>query len=184
MSPMNRSRILRSVVLLSAGALAVHELRYAVIPAHDALATSAHAYLALVTPGLVVLAVLALALLVRHAGRGSGATPALARLWATACGILLAVHFAQESLESALSGSGSPFGAGALVAVGAAAAVGAVVALGLRGSAALEHSRPVRAGRQHAVAWTMDVFVALVSRPVSFLAGGAARPRAPPFVAA
>jgi hypothetical protein len=145
--------------------------------------SSAHAYLAFVTPPLVALAVLALALLVRHAGHGSGSTPAFSRLWAIACGLLVTVHFTQESLESALSGTGTPFGSGALVAFGAAVVIGAVVALALRGSAALEHSRPVRADRQHPVAWTVDLLVAPVSRPVCSIAGRTARPRAPPFVA-
>jgi hypothetical protein len=148
---MARTPKLRASALLAAGALAVHQLRYA-LSFHDAgrvLGAQGHAYLAVVMPlalGLLAAAGgLFLAGLTRAArgGAGAGAEPArapgLGRLWVVASTILILTYAAQESLEGAIA-SGHPaglagvFGHGGAIAVPVALAVGALVALALRGA--------------------------------------------------
>ena len=138
---------LRCAALLAGGALAVHELRYAVAyrdHAREALAQQGHAYLALLTPLVIGLAVLALAAWGHTLARGTATCAArdvasLPRLWALAFAALFAIHFGQETLEGWLAaghpaGVAGTFAHGGIVAIALCVAVGALVALALRGA--------------------------------------------------
>ena len=131
-------------VLVGAGALALHELRYLVIyhhEAHEALAVDGHDYLALVTPLVAAAMALSLAPLLRRWAGGHDAVSGPAwsgrRLWAGATVCLLAVYVAQEWLEGLLiaehpAGLAGVFGAGGWSAVLLAALLGALVSLAAR----------------------------------------------------
>ena len=101
----------RAVALLALGALAVHEVRYALVPGDAAaVAGGAHAYLHLLIPLLVgaaaaVLAVSVLAPAV-HRRMPRIADPASATERAAVYAlVLLAIFVCQELLEAALSGA-------------------------------------------------------------------------------
>lgn len=143
MSPRRWS--LRCAALLGAGALAVHELRYAIAyrgHAYEALAQQGHGYLAMITPLVVGVAALALTAFGRSlAAEPIGSTRAGpgGRVWAGAAAALMIMHFGQEWTEGLLArghpaGLAGTFGPGGLAAVGLCVAFGGLVALALRGA--------------------------------------------------
>ena len=146
---MARTPKLRASALLAAGALAVHQLRYALSGTTTPGGCSAprgHAYLAFVMPlalGLLAAAgglfLAGLARAARGAAAERAGPPRFSRLWTATSGILLFTYAAQESLEGALAnghpaGLAGVFGHGGWVAIPLALAVGALVALVLRGA--------------------------------------------------
>jgi peptidoglycan/LPS O-acetylase OafA/YrhL len=140
--------MLRLAPLLAIGALAVHQLRYAL----GGTTSAAHGYLGAVGALVAGITVLAVAALVRRAVGGQ-ATPAprLWRLWAANVMALLAVFTAQELAEGA-----SPVSRGGWLAAPLALVIAFVIALLMRGAGAARAaaSRPWRSpGRaRHAVA--------------------------------
>src|SRR3954463_2145074 len=133
---------------MTAGALAVHHLRYLVAPAavsHEA--SDAHAYLTVLAP-LVLAAVLLIGVhlvsVVLRASMGHEVplrTTSFRRAWLTATAVLLGVFVAPELAEGLLF-EGHPeaaelFRHGGLAVFPIASAVGAVVALSLRGANAV-----------------------------------------------
>jgi hypothetical protein len=136
---------LRAVALVGAGALAVHELRYALaFSGHGEAeqASSGHAYLAVLAPLALVALAVAAALGVRALARRPGRTatgPRFTRAWAAASVALAAVYSAQELAEGALapghaSGLAALVGDGGWIAFPLALAIGALVAAALRGT--------------------------------------------------
>ena len=137
---------LTPAVLIAGGALALHELRYLVVygdRSGEALASTGHHYLGLITPLAVAALVLTLrpgvGLLGRVRPDRSPVQPGLAALWSLSTSAILVIYAAQEWLEGKLS-QGHPAGMEAIVGNGGwsavllAAAVGAVVALAMRGA--------------------------------------------------
>jgi hypothetical protein len=136
---------LRSSALLAAGALALHQLRYALAygpQAGRALREQGHAYLEPVTAAVISLLIVLAAVALHRLASGAqahGPGRRLRRLWAAATVSLLTVFAAQESVEGLLS-AGHPGGAAALlanrgwIAVPLAAAIGLLIALALRGA--------------------------------------------------
>ena len=139
------SHALRYAALVSAGALALHELRYRVGYGHeaeDAVASQGHGYLSLAALGSALLAVAAacaFALAFAHARRGAGPSRSFRRSWLSATGALAGVYVLQELAEGALAG-GHPDGLAGLVGHGGwsaflfAAALGALIAVAHRGA--------------------------------------------------
>lgn len=150
---------LRSVALLGAGSLALHQLRYRIAYGEDtpaALAREGHGYLDALAP-LVALLVGAAVLdfVLAIASRGGPRAGPRTR-WIAASLTLLAVYLCQESLEGLLAG-GHPSGLAAMFANGGwvslplAGALGAVLALAVRGADAALARRargPARVRRQ------------------------------------
>lgn len=185
---------MRAAALLSAGAYAVHELRYLVGyggSAPHAQAEQGHAYLQVLGP--ITGGVLAvtfgwfLAGLARPpADRRPAQLGALGRPWLASSVALLVIYVVQELLEGALA-SGHPAGIAGVLGTGGwsaaafALAVGALIALLLRGadaavvwSAARRRMRLPRANS--AAQWAQRGLPAPpVASPNSPL-----RPRAPP----
>lgn len=128
-----------------AGALAVHELRYALV-ARDADAHS-HAYLSWLGPflcGVLVLAAAEFAVrLARRQVRGElPAAPAFGPRWAAFAGLLIAIFAAQETIEMVWAHGGIDVQAAVVahegwLALPLAIAVGAACAGVLRGARAL-----------------------------------------------
>jgi hypothetical protein len=136
------SHALRFVALVSAGALALHELRYRIGYGHEAeeaVAAQGHGYLSVAALGSALLAVAAacaFALAFRH---GPVAPRSLGASWLSSSGALLLVYAVQEMAEGALS-AGHPAGLAGVVSHGGwsalvlAAALGALISLALRGA--------------------------------------------------
>lgn len=159
-----RTGALRPIALLSAGALALHELRYRAGYGSEAAggaAADGHGYLgyaAVVGAVLVAAALFGFGIALLRARRGCGGPAArvapLPRMWLAASGALLAIHVVQEIAESLvvagdLADVAALAGAGGVVAVVLATALGALVALLLRGAdqALTLAARPGRARR-------------------------------------
>jgi hypothetical protein len=139
-------------VLISVGALGVHDLRYVLAyggHASHELTVQGHGYLQSVTPlvgGLVVLAAVAFASRLMSAyasGSGDEGHPRLSvrGMWLSASALLVGVYATQEWLEGMLAdghpgGIGAPFGHGGWLAVPLAVVIGLLIALALRGAAA------------------------------------------------
>jgi hypothetical protein len=149
----------RALALLPLSALGVHQLRYELAFGGDAgheLAAQGHAYLASLTPMLVLAAALVAAeLLTRLArawrgGDGSGRRASLPALALAVAVSLVLIYVGQELLEG-LFATGHPsglmgvFGAGGWWSVPLALAFGAGIALMLRGAdaaiALIAHAR-------------------------------------------
>jgi len=136
--------------MVAAGALLVHQFRYAVASPEIARPEAGHAYLASAIPVVVILVLAALMAVVRRLAAGSGRyarRPSTLRLWAAMSATVLAVHLAQESIEAVLapghvSLAASLTGAGVWAAVVAAMSAGAVIALALGGERAAAELRP------------------------------------------
>jgi hypothetical protein len=129
---------LRFGALVACAALALHEVRYLLVPGGE---RPIHAYLPLLAAlvaCVVVLAAIELgSAVVRARRRGEPATSARTGwgLWPAAAATLLAVHVGQELLEAALAGGPvSPLSSGGWVCLPLALAFGALVTLGLRGA--------------------------------------------------
>jgi hypothetical protein len=161
---------LRRVALLSAGAWAVHQLRYALAPVHGGDGPG-HAYLHAAVPLLTALVALAAAgFAVRLVAPRSEAPVRRLRAEWLSCTLLLIVAFLlQEGIESATSSHGPVLASGGWLALPLAVAVGLFVALMLRGArAAVEAAAPAaRAAR-----------VTVAAAPVLRLVASRAVPRA------
>ena len=140
---------IRAGVLIALGALGVHDLRYLIAyrgHASQELAVQGHGYLALATPliaGLVVLAAAAfasrLAGAYARAQSETAASPPLRQLWVFASSLLILVFSCQEWIEGQLApghpaGMAAVFGHGGWVAIPLALAIGLAIALLLRGA--------------------------------------------------
>ncbi len=191
----------RGAALVPGGGLAVHQLRYALAygsGAESRLVAQGHAYLAALTPWIVLLAGLALGAslgrLASRAARGRDGVaapvgPRVLRVWAAATLLLVAIYVGQELLEGMLA-SGHPgglagvFGGGGWCALPAAGLIGALLALALHGEAAVQRllTRPGIARPRLASAPLGWVRVEAARAPLVPLAGAAAG-RAPPLAA-
>jgi hypothetical protein len=183
----------RGLVLLPAGALVVHQLRYTLTygsQATNQLADQGHAYLGSLVPWIVLLAAAGLGGFVSrlaHAWHSGGAQPRalpLFRLWATTGAGLVAIYSLQELLEGLLA-QGHPggltgiYGHGGWWAIPAAAAVALVTVLLLRVAHTLVRlaARPrVSLRRKLHVATRPVSVVRTPGRPLANSAAG----RAPP----
>jgi len=146
------ARRFRLAALLAAGALAVHELRYALAYGDHAgreASAQGHAYVTVLLPVVVLVALFAAAhALVRFAGGPASASRGrpLARLWLGCTVALVAAYCGQELIEGWLA-AGHPAGVagvlehGGWIALVCAPLVGALVALALRGAAAATEPR-------------------------------------------
>ena len=154
----------RAFALLALGAMAVHQLRYALAPGNSSTAGD-HAYLHAAIPAVVIVALLALGHLVarlRSARSGGAVEPApwgLGLLWPAAAGALTLAYLAQEWAEAGSVGSPAallaPLTHGGWLAAVLASAAGGLVALLLRGARAAiawaaHEGRPRRAPRRPA----------------------------------
>jgi hypothetical protein len=142
-------RTLRATAALALAGFAVHQARFALVPAaHD---EPGHAYLHAIAP--IALALLVAVALGRSlaglARRRTAVAPAspVAR-WLASSAALLVLHVAQEGAERVLAGGG-PIDPGVLLAVPLCLVAGALVALTLRGADELLASAapPARAPR-------------------------------------
>ncbi len=161
------ARRFRLAALLAAGALAVHELRYALAYGEHAgreASAQGHAYLTVLMPVVVLAALFAAAqALLRFAGgpangdRGRRFT----RLWLGCTVVLVAAYCGQELIEGWMA-AGHPAGVagvlehGGWIALVCAPFVGGLVALAVRGAAAA--SEPRASAAAPAVASPAPVF--------------------------
>lgn len=138
--------------LLAAGALGVHQLRYAVgfgDHAGQVLVAQGHSYLAAVLPMATAFAVVALASIALGLSRGAASRQPLGvvRLWASASLCLALVFAIQESAEGIVA-AGHPAGAAAFLGGSAwtglalSVPVGLLIALILRGADDAAAARP------------------------------------------
>lgn len=187
--------ILRATALLSAGMLAVHDLRYRLDGGGGEHALEhAHGYLSAVGPLVAMVLLIAAGHLLNLVARGGGGTASrpesLAKLWALAAGALVLAFGAQEVIEGAFA-QGHPaglpaiFGAGGWIAVPLAMLAGGAIAVLLRGAeqvlrasgrATIAATRP----RALTLAASRDVACDVVARASPLARHGAGR--APPFV--
>jgi hypothetical protein len=139
-----RAFTLRAIALLTAGALGVHQLRYAIGFGHESermLTLEGHAYLQGLLPVATAFAIVALASVLLGVSRGAaaGASHRVGSLWLRASCALALAYAVQEAAEGAVA-SGHPAGAAAVIGgsawIGLALAVpfGLLVALALRGA--------------------------------------------------
>jgi hypothetical protein len=159
---------LRRTALLSSGAWAVHELRFALAPVHGGDGPG-HGYLHTALPLLTVLVALAATGFVSRllAARDEGSSSRSLRAeWLGCAVVLLGAFVLQEGSESALSAHGPIFADGGWLAVPIAIVVGLAVALLVRGARAA-----VAAGARIAV----RLRAVLPPPPVSMFAPPAAR---------
>jgi hypothetical protein len=126
---------LRLTALIGAGAFGVHQLRYTVSYGHEA---GGHGYLVPLGPVLAASLLLVFAVaLGRIARAAEEPAPPVRRVWAGATAALIALYFAQESIEGIATGAGpGAFGHGGWVAIPLAIAVGLAIALFTCGAAA------------------------------------------------
>jgi hypothetical protein len=135
-----RSHPLRAVALLAAGAVAIHQLRYAIAygdGASHALAVHNHSYFEFALPAVATVFVVALAGLLVRVAHGRSAAPgrrmSFVTLW-LACALTLGtIYGMQESLE----GAGALAGGG-WIGFALAFPAGLLVAVALRGADAAE----------------------------------------------
>jgi hypothetical protein len=137
---MSRARAwtLQMAALMGAGSFAVHQLRFALSPAHDA-SSRVHGYLAPLGLALVGLLLLALAAALARVARGMvDEAPRFRRMWTGTSASLIAVYCVQESIEGLLAhgDSAAVFARGGWVALPLAVAMGLAIALVMRGAAA------------------------------------------------
>lgn len=146
---------LRSVALLGAASLALHQMRYQVAHGEDtaaALAREGHAYLDALAPLVAVLLGAALLDFLLAAAARRGARPGPKLRWIAITLTLLAVYVCQESLEGLLAaghpgGLAAAFGNGGWVSLPLAGVLGALVALAVRGADAALARRSRRRAR-------------------------------------
>jgi hypothetical protein len=190
---------LRWAALMAAGALALHELRFAAYSGghiHEDVVDARHAHieLAFVVCGVLLAAALGdlLARLVRawHTGRTESQATRALRIWPLAALGLLAAYLGQEIAEIALAGQEPValrdlLGHGGWVAVPLAAAIGAVVAFLSRGAEAVLElaarvGRPSRGVRMPIAARGRASLVLLRrADPLAESIGGRGPPRIP-----
>jgi hypothetical protein len=183
----------RLAALLAAGALAVHELRYALAYGDHAgseASAQGHAYLTVLAPVVVLAALFASAqALLRFAGGPASGNRRrrFTRLWLGCAVALAAAYCGQELIEGCLA-AGHPAGVpgvlehGGWIALACAPVVGGLVALAVRGAAAASEPRASAAGWRprpaaaSAVASPPPVFQPSPDPVARFLAG-----RGPPL---
>lgn len=141
-----RPSILRAIALFGAGAVAIHQLRYAISygdSAPHALAAH-HAYFDLALPAVATVFVVALAAMLTRIARGRADSPGrrtpFVALWLCCALALGTIYGVQESLE----GAGALAGGG-WIGLALAFPAGFLVAIALRGAdaAAVRLSAPV-----------------------------------------
>lgn len=147
-----RDLIVRAAGVVLTGELIVHELRYMIAPSTE----GAHGYL----PLLGVLSVVALAVGAGHlagvaerarsTGRPDRVELSFLRAWAMVAGGMLALFWAQESIEALLLGAAlgapaAPLAGGGWVAVPLACGLAAILALALTGAGAVVRAAALRA---------------------------------------
>jgi hypothetical protein len=187
------ARRFRLAALLAAGALAVHELRYALAFGEHAgreASAQGHAYLTVLMPVVVLAALFAAAqALLRFAGGPASGDRRrrFTRLWLGCTLALAAAYCGQELLEGWVA-AGHPAGVagvldhGGWIALACAPVVGGLVALALRGAAAATERRASAAAWQPrpapapAIASPAPVFQLSPDPLACFLAG-----RGPPL---
>jgi hypothetical protein len=182
-------------VLLPAGALLVHQLRYMLAygsQASDALGAQGHAYLGSLVPWIVLVAGGGLGCFIARLARAwrVGAdgtnTRAFWGLWATTAGSLVAVYSIQELLEGVFAAGHPPglvgiFGHGGWWSLPAAAVVSLITVALLRVGRTLVQlaARSRRASQRHSstVSFPRPAVLLLTGgRPLAYAAAG----RAPP----
>jgi hypothetical protein len=186
----------RGLVLLPAGALLVHQLRYSLgygSQASAALADQGHAYLGSLVPWIAVVAGFGLGCFVRHLarashrGRDEARTRPFLRLWVTTTGGLIAIYALQELLEGFFAyghpvGFAGVFGHGGWWALPAAALVALATVSLLRIGRTLAHlaARSRRAAPRRRTRTVPlphpGVLLAVHRTPLAYAAAG----RAPP----
>jgi hypothetical protein len=139
---------LRRGALLSSGAWAVHELRFALAPV-DGGQGPGHSYLHAALPLLTALLALAVAGFAARlaAPRLDEAPRPLRHDWFMSAVLLIGAFVLQEGIEAALTAHGAIFAGGGWLALPLALVVGLLVALCLRGAraaVAAAASRPAR----------------------------------------
>ncbi|WP_354700499.1 hypothetical protein DSM112329_00778 [Paraconexibacter sp. AEG42_29] len=144
---------MRTAVLLLVGALALHQLRYALAaPSSDEAGEHGHGYLAVLAPLIGMLAALGLARWVTAAAPAPAGREQYARVrrvWPLMSAGLLLIFTIQELAEGLASpahpdGLAGVFGQGGAISVPLAAAVGALLTVGVRVARRLEDTAPVR----------------------------------------
>jgi hypothetical protein len=135
-----RTHPLRALALLGAGAVAIHQLRYAIAYGNAApqeLAVHNHGYFELALPAVATVFVLALAAVLIRIARGRAAAPhrrtSLTALWLCCALALGTIYGVQETLE----GAGALAGGG-WIGFALAFPAGLLVALASRGADAAE----------------------------------------------
>ena len=136
--------VLRAGALLSAGVLAVHDLRYRLGSgqADHVLEAHTHGYLSAVAPVVALLVILAAGHLLWLLARGAVDAPgrrSTLRRWGVATATLACAFIAQELVEGALThghpaGPAAVLGSGGWIALPLALGIGGLVALALRGA--------------------------------------------------
>jgi hypothetical protein len=183
------------LVLLPAGALLVHQLRYWLTygsQTSNELGAQGHAYLGSLVPWIVMLLAGALGWFLTRLARASrfgsdgGKARPFLRLWTTTGSGLVGIYAVQEFLEGVLAeghpaGLAGIFGHGGWWAFPAAAAVAGVIVALLRAGRVLERlvgrSRPTLERRVVDVVRRSPAMLVLVARPpLAYAAAG----RAPP----
>lgn len=140
MAVSGRTHPLRALALLGAGAVAIHQLRYAIAygdAAPHELAVHNHAYFDLALPAVATAFVVALAAVLIRIARGRAATPgrrtSLTALWLCCALALGTIYGVQETLE----GAGALAGGG-WIGFALAFPAGLLVALAIRGADAAQ----------------------------------------------
>ena len=149
MAVRGRTHPLRALALLGAGAVAIHQLRYAIAYGNAApheLAVHNHGYFQMALPAVATVFVVALAALLIRIARGRAATPgrraSLASVWLCCALALGTIYGVQETLE----GAGALAGGGWIGFV-LAFPIGMLVAVAMRGADAAEIRMPAVALR-------------------------------------
>lgn len=183
-------------MLLPAGALVVHQLRYSLSygsQASDQLAAQGHAYLGSLVPWIVMLVAAGLGSFVARLARasrpdGNRVRPFI-RVWATTGSGLVAIYAVQELLEGLLAqghptGVAGIFGHGGWWSIPAAAAVSFGIALLLRVAHGLVRlaggAASSTGGRRSLTRRRPAVVLLTLSRPLASAAAGRAPPRVLP----
>jgi hypothetical protein len=175
-----RTHPLRAFALLGAGAVAIHQLRYALAYGNAApqeLAVHNHGYFDLALPAVATVFVVALAAVLIRIARGRAAAPdrgtSLTALWLCCALALGTIYGVQETLE----GAGALAGGG-WIGFALAFPAGLLVALAIRGADAAEIRIPAVVLRISAIRATRLRIAA--TTPRMRIAGTRLGARAPP----
>jgi hypothetical protein len=175
-----RPSTLRAIALFGAGAVGIHQLRYAIAygdSAPTALAAH-HTYFDFALPAVATIFVFALAAMLIRIARGRSAAPGrrtpFVLLWLCCALALGTIYGVQETLE----GAGALAGGG-WIGFALAFPAGLLVAVALRGAGAAEILMPAPSWRIHPLG-AIRVGVRKASAQ-SRIFGGRLRARAPPL---
>ena len=188
----------RGLLLLPAGALLVHQLRYWLSYGPHAgteLAGQGHAYLSSIIPWIVMLLAGGLSCFVARltrawrVGAGESCTRPFLKLWGTTGGGLLAIYALQETLEGIFAqghpgGLAGVFGHGGWWALPAATVISLLIVSLLRVARTLVRlaGRSRRAPRQRTITILLRMPASLLlaaQQPLAYAAAGRAPPMAP-----